>query len=376
MTFKTWLKRKYINADSPEGDLARDVWGDESFPKNGLRKFDGWHRIIEGYLYRAGACYGCNRTRAISYDGAYDPYYFGLASTSAPASNSSGVIVESDEDFFKLTNKGGVWTRDLSKTKAFTFHVVKSTRNAAIVTLTCTYGSASAFTVNVYQKKSSESSYGTEAVYTTQLTGSGTEVITLVMETDDGYDFKITASNGDKTVVTFPSVDSNILLMELDEDGNLNVGGDIYAGCGTEGGDGFKVATFDEVYPVGSIYMSVNDTNPSILFGGTWEQIKDKFLLSAGDSYAAGSTGGEEKHTLTVSEMPSHTHVQNQHRHSMGAIWSDGTGSDSRYVMESKRGTQTRYTAYSTPTNQNTGGGGAHNNMPPYLTVYMWQRTA
>lgn len=133
---------------------------------------------------------------------------------------------------------------------------------------------------------------------------------------------------------------------------------------------------FNLLYPVGSIYMSVKNTSPATLFGGTWEQIKDRFLLAAGSSYAAGATGGEATHKLTVAEMPSHTHVQNQHRHSMGAIWSDGTGSDSRYVMESKRGTQTRYTAYSTPTNQNTGGGGAHNNMPPYLAVYVWKRTS
>ena len=47
----------------------------------------------------------------------------------------------------------------------------------------------------------------------------------------------------------------------------------------------------DAIYPVGSIYMSVNNVNPSVLFGGTWEQIKDTFLLSAGDTYNAGSKG-------------------------------------------------------------------------------------
>ena len=62
MTFKTWLKRTYFNANSKEGDLARAVWSDESFPKNGARKFDGWHQIIKGHLYRAGACYDCMET--------------------------------------------------------------------------------------------------------------------------------------------------------------------------------------------------------------------------------------------------------------------------------------------------------------------------
>ena len=62
--------------------------------------------------------------------------------------------------------------------------------------------------------------------------------------------------------------------------------------------------TIDQVYPVGSIYMSVNSTNPSALFGGTWVQLKDKFLLGAGDSYAAGATGGEAAHLLTNDELP------------------------------------------------------------------------
>ena len=67
-------------------------------------------------------------------------------------------------------------------------------------------------------------------------------------------------------------------------------------------------SVIDMVYPVGAIYMSVNSTNPASLFGGTWEQIKDRFLLSAGDSYSAGSTGGEAEHTLTYGEMPVHSH--------------------------------------------------------------------
>ena len=65
----------------------------------------------------------------------------------------------------------------------------------------------------------------------------------------------------------------------------------------------------DNVWPVGSIYMSVNSTNPGTLFGGTWQRLKDRFLLGAGDTYAAGSQGGEATHTLTIDEMPAHSHV-------------------------------------------------------------------
>ena len=62
------------------------------------------------------------------------------------------------------------------------------------------------------------------------------------------------------------------------------------------------------VYPIGSIYWSSNNTNPGTLFGGTWTQIKDRFILAAGDYYSNGATGGAATVTLTVSNMPSHSH--------------------------------------------------------------------
>ena len=63
-----------------------------------------------------------------------------------------------------------------------------------------------------------------------------------------------------------------------------------------------------EIYPVGAVYISAGSESPASLFGGTWEQIKDRFLLAAGSSYTAGATGGAATVTLTVSEMPSHDH--------------------------------------------------------------------
>ena len=71
----------------------------------------------------------------------------------------------------------------------------------------------------------------------------------------------------------------------------------------------------NKVYPVGSIYMSVNNSNPATLFGGTWEEIQGKFLLGRSTAHAAGSTGGEETHTLTSDEMPAHTHNGPSHTH-------------------------------------------------------------
>ena len=117
-------------------------------------------------------------------------------------------------------------------------------------------------------------------------------------------------------------------------------------------------------YPVGSIYMSVNNKNPSTLFGGTWEQIKDVFLLAAGNTYAAGSTGGEATHTLTVEEMPEH-----QHSLYYRSIYADD-GSTSAITSKSY-GDGNTSKANGTLA---TGEGNAHNNMPPYLAVYVWKR--
>ena len=122
------------------------------------------------------------------------------------------------------------------------------------------------------------------------------------------------------------------------------------------------------VYPVGSIYMSASDVSPSILFGfGTWEQIKDKFLLCAGDSYVAGSVGGESEHTLTIEEIPSHAHTFNRHQ-----LWRTETvpeaGTSDGYGASNKT-----LSVYSDNTSA-VGSGQAHNNMPPYLAVYVWKR--
>ena len=121
---------------------------------------------------------------------------------------------------------------------------------------------------------------------------------------------------------------------------------------------------FDMVYPVGSVYVSVNATNPSALFGGTWEQIKDRFLLSAGNTYKAGATGGEDTHVLTVDEMP-------RHNHSIDNL--NASGSTTPYMTvqaQEKKGYGGNVQTFF------TGGGQAHNNMPPYIVVYIWKRTA
>lgn len=180
------------------------------------------------------------------------------------------------------------------------------------------------------------------------------------------------------------------------------------------------------VYPVGSIYMSANNVSPATFLGGTWEQIKDRFLLSAGDSYSAGSTGGASTVTLSTANLPSHNHSF-AHTHTTPATTITSSGAhthkttpigvgDALYVdsttlkwgnssatggngMISSGGNKSvnisipalsiassgahthtvpkmTTNSQSTSTSGSTGSGTAINKMPPYLAVYMWKRTA
>jgi hypothetical protein len=124
------------------------------------------------------------------------------------------------------------------------------------------------------------------------------------------------------------------------------------------------------IYPVGSIYLSVSSTNPTTLFGGTWVALQDRFLVGAGNTYSNGITGGEATHTLTTSEMPSHAHTR--------ALYANVDTNFTNFTQELwPYGGKSVATAYgSSQLSDYTGGGGAHNNLPPYLSVYMWKRTA
>ena len=108
--------------------------------------------------------------------------------------------------------------------------------------------------------------------------------------------------------------------------------------------------------------MSTSSANPGTLFGGTWQQIQGRFLLAAGGGYSAGATGGEASHVLTVSEMPAHSHSWWMYR-----FIQVGSTSGEAGVLAGGTNAQTTGSA---------GGNGAHNNMPPYLVVYIWKRTA
>lgn len=142
----------------------------------------------------------------------------------------------------------------------------------------------------------------------------------------------------------------------------------------------------DNVYPVGSIYMSVNASNPGTLFGGTWEQIQGKFLLGMSSSYPAGSQGGEATHTLTSDELPQHFHSVGEQGNTVFVYPSSRTNSATSstgnyalllnnttngYVTEQRAGVGRLVTGEAIENR-----GQAHNNMPPYISVYIWKRTA
>ena len=124
---------------------------------------------------------------------------------------------------------------------------------------------------------------------------------------------------------------------------------------------------WSKIYPVGSIYMSANSTNPGTLFGGSWTQITGRFLLAAGGGYSAGATGGEATHKLTLAEIASHSHsyVDSYPTEAQGGGAYGYAGNNTLIVTESTRSRTTNA----------AGSSAAHNNMPPYLVVYVWRRT-
>ena len=152
-----------------------------------------------------------------------------------------------------------------------------------------------------------------------------------------------------------------------------------------------KAALIDLIYPVGAIYISYTNVNPSNIFGGTWEEITGKFLLARDSSHEAQSTGGEAAHTLTTNEVPAHTHTRGtmnitgvvgplddySHTTLSGVFYNAGTVAyDATSSNTNGGGWKLGFDASRSWTGETSsvGEGTAHNNMPPYLTVYMYRR--
>ena len=123
-------------------------------------------------------------------------------------------------------------------------------------------------------------------------------------------------------------------------------------------------ALIDALYPVGTIYQSTRSASPATFIGGTWTALTGRVLVGAGTDFAAGTTGGERSHTLTVAELPAHKHPSTTPNLLQNRVTDTG-GTNYGFITDG-----------SWTDSGSEGGGAAHENMPPYRSVYMWERTA
>ena len=170
---------------------------------------------------------------------------------------------------------------------------------------------------------------------------------------------------------------------------SLDANGNLVVNTITCNSSGFNIL---DVYPVGSIYLSVVNTNPSTFFGGTWQSWGEgKCLIGVdidqNEFNTVEKTGGEKEHALTISEMPAHNHTttDGNHKHTFtGYINVQATTSTTYQCIAHKRypadGTNTPPSMNSSGSHShtvsNTGSGTAHNNLQPYITCYMWKRVS
>ena len=144
---------------------------------------------------------------------------------------------------------------------------------------------------------------------------------------------------------------------------------------GTEYGLGGN-ELIDRIYPVGSIYISTSPSfNPQTVWGGIWKKTADgRCLIGANSTYPLGSTGGEASHCLTIDEIPSHDH--NLSDWAMSWKQNGARGEVNLGVSATAEAWSNNRGYFKSQTSKATGGGQAHNNMQPYLAVYIWERTA
>ena len=140
------------------------------------------------------------------------------------------------------------------------------------------------------------------------------------------------------------------------------------------GSSGGVINLFDMIFHIGYVIESFNESfNPNEIFTWqVWEKVEGVFLLGSNGTYAVGDTGGEATHTLTVAEMPSHNHKLSSGK---SVPYYGTTTSDGKKLSWVTSSSQWGY-SNSNNFQQNTGGGSAHNNMPPYQVVNIWKRTA
>lgn len=206
---------------------------------------------------------------------------------------------------------------------------------------------------------------GGTAVNATQLNGKSADQYALKNELPN---VPVQSVNGKTGAVSLSASDVGALSATAQAADSAKLGGKTWA------------ERMLEIYPVGRIYISVNETSPASLFGGTWEQIKDCFLLGAGGSYELGSTGGEATHKLTEDELPALRGTINVHGGENGSnYWNPvGVFAGSQTVDKYIKVSGSTLTSASSITGLDFSAGNdmPHNNMPPWKAVNIWKRVA
>ena len=184
---------------------------------------------------------------------------------------------------------------------------------------------------------------------------------------NNSYDVEIEAKDRHGTATRTTSASTAFTLMNWGQDGTSMAIGKVaekantlQIALDTEFIGKVKGTIFDAIYPVGSIYMAYNHTNPSTLFGGTWVRITNRFLWACDADGDIGVVGGEKTVTLTEAQMPKHDH---------GGTYTNA-GTARTHAWLASNGSAMGYDSVE------AGGGQAHNNMPPYIHVSIWRRTA
>ena len=293
-----------------------------------------------------------NQRGATSYSGTtytIDKWWMQTDTGTASIGNNGLTLATNDSTSYNIMQ----YVEKLDINKVYTFVIKDTSENVYLIH-------------SVPNERNEEkTSFGSMIVNTTNLNNDNKSVFSISL--DPGTTITLIWAalyEGSYTVDTLPPYVSKGYAVELAACNSAPV--DLGGGCG--GGS-------LQAYPVGAVYISANSTSPASLFGGTWERLKDRFLLGAGDSYAAGGMGGEAEHTLISNEIPAHYH----NSYLLG--FSGTVNAPAYYAVFNKTAYTYNYEA-TTPntldvaTTTITGGNQPHNNMPPYLAVYMWKRVS
>lgn len=278
-------------------------------------------------------------------------------------SNTKVPLTTASKNYFMLLDDNGNAYKSLYSITLSNFNVIRSNINN-------TFSGVNTFNNTTYLNGNTffeETATFKDVVFDGEIDFNGT------VNFNEDFTFSVEVTFGGKTYV-------NDTMTISDSGSFVNYGSTNLRGSLSLGSDA-KSSLIDLIYPVGSIYISANNVNPTTLFGGTWQQLKDRFLLGSGDTYNVGNTGGEATHTLTQYELPSHKHAIQLSNSSGGSSSGDylsisGTGNGTLATH-----TLTRWMNYTKDLidingNEYINANQPHNNMPPYLVVSIWKRTA